>query len=89
MVTVALKVREERSAPRELVEIAPVEFPPETLGAVCPFALIEAVPAMDELRSGRTPAIDFDRTRATDSVPRRAAEAGYEVTRFRVRVWKG
>ncbi|MCX7537592.1 YeeE/YedE thiosulfate transporter family protein [Corynebacterium sp. P5875] len=80
---VALKVREQQSAPAGLTEVAPGEFALDTLGAVCPFPLIEAVSAMDELRSGQTLVIDFDCTQATDAIPRWAAEAGHEVTEFR------
>ncbi|CAM3861247.1 sulfurtransferase TusA family protein [Cohnella lubricantis] len=53
-----------------------------TLGMVCPFPLIEAQKAMDELPSGDELVIDFDCTQATESLPRWAAEAGHIVTNY-------
>ncbi|RNE49615.1 YeeE/YedE thiosulfate transporter family protein [Corynebacterium alimapuense] len=54
----------------------------DTLGAVCPFPLIEAKDVMDSLESGEELVIDFDCTQATESIPRWAAEQGHEVTDF-------
>ena len=75
-------MREQQSAPAGLTEVAPGEFSLDTLGSVCPFPLIGAVSAMEELRSGQALVIDFDCTQATDAIPRWAAEAGHEVTEF-------
>lgn len=54
----------------------------DTLGAVCPFPLIDAKDAMQNLDSGETLVIDFDCTQATDAIPRWAATDGHEVTNF-------
>jgi putative membrane protein len=57
-------------------------FALDTLGAVCPFPLIEAKSAMQQLSSGDELIIDFDCTQATDAIPRWAATDGHEVTNF-------
>ena len=57
-------------------------FALDTLGAVCPFPLIEAKNAMQQLSSGDELIIDFDCTQATDAIPRWAATDGHEVTNF-------
>ena len=57
-------------------------FALDTLGAVCPFPLIEAKSAMRQLSSGDELVIDFDCTQATDAIPRWAATDGHEVTNF-------
>ena len=54
----------------------------DTLGAVCPFPLLDAKDAMKLLDSGEELVIDFDCTQATDSIPRWASEDGHEVTNF-------
>ncbi|MFB5269492.1 sulfurtransferase TusA family protein [Paenibacillus enshidis] len=54
----------------------------EVLGMVCPFPLIEAKNAVEQLNSGDELVIDFDCTQATESIPRWAAEAGHEVTNY-------
>lgn len=54
----------------------------EVLGMVCPFPLVEAKQAMEELHSGDELIIDFDCTQATDSLPRWAVEEGHEVTNY-------
>ncbi|MGJ3509847.1 sulfurtransferase TusA family protein [Enemella sp. A6] len=53
-----------------------------TLGQVCPFPLVEAKQAMQQLNSGDELVIDFDCTQATDSIPHWAAAAGHPVTHF-------
>lgn len=53
-----------------------------TVGAVCPFPLIEAKSAMSTLTVGEELVIPFDCTQATDSLPRWAAQEGHEVTQF-------
>ena len=57
-------------------------FALDTLGAVCPFPLIEAKAAMQQLSSGGELVIDFDCTQATDAIPRWAATDSHEVTNF-------
>ncbi|MDO4915262.1 YeeE/YedE thiosulfate transporter family protein [Corynebacterium sp.] len=57
-------------------------FALDTLGAVCPFPLIEAKAAMQQLSSGDELVINFDCTQATDAIPRWAATDGHEVTNF-------
>lgn len=54
----------------------------DTLGAVCPFPLIDAKAAMADLSVGDSLQIDFDCTQATDAIPRWAAADGHEVTNF-------
>lgn len=54
----------------------------ETMGQVCPFPLIEAKNAMEELQSGEDLVINFDCTQATESIPRWVAEEGHKVTNY-------
>ena len=54
----------------------------DTLGAVCPFPLMEAKQVMDELEAGEALVIDFDCTQATDSIPAWANDAGHRITDF-------
>ncbi|WP_102691977.1 sulfurtransferase TusA family protein [Rummeliibacillus pycnus] len=54
----------------------------ETMGQVCPFPLIEAKNAMEEIKSGEDLIINFDCTQATESIPRWAAEEGHKVTNY-------
>ncbi|MEY8565635.1 YeeE/YedE thiosulfate transporter family protein [Corynebacterium sp.] len=54
----------------------------DTLGAVCPFPLIEAKDAIRRIDVGEELVIEFDCTQATDALPRWAATDGHEVTRF-------
>lgn len=58
-------------------------FALDSLGAVCPFPLIEAKDVMKDLNSGQSLVIDFDCTQATEAIPQWAAEDGHEVTDFR------
>lgn len=51
----------------------------DTLGAVCPFPLIEAKQVMAELEPGEALVIDFDCTQATESIPQWAADEGHEI----------
>lgn len=57
----------------------------DTLGAVCPFPLIEAKNAIGKIDVGDELVIDFDCTQATDAIPRWAATDGHEVTQFEAR----
>ena len=52
----------------------------DTLGAVCPFPLVDAKAVMADLEVGDSLQIDFDCTQATDAIPRWAATDGHEVT---------
>ncbi|OFO15288.1 hypothetical protein HMPREF3088_03915 [Corynebacterium sp. HMSC22B11] len=54
----------------------------DSLGAVCPFPLIDAKAAIAQLQVGDSLQIDFDCTQATDAIPRWAATDGHEVTNF-------
>lgn len=54
----------------------------DTLGAVCPFPLIEAKDAIKRIDVGDELVIEFDCTQATDALPRWAAQDGHEVTQF-------
>ena len=53
-----------------------------TEGQVCPFPLVEAKQAMEQIELGDEMIINFDCTQATDALPRWAAENGYPVTSF-------
>lgn len=57
-------------------------FALDSLGAVCPFPLIEAKDVMKDLEAGQSLVIDFDCTQATEAIPQWAAEDGHEVTDF-------
>jgi TusA-related sulfurtransferase len=57
----------------------------QTNGSVCPFPLIDAKNAMQQLDAGDDLIIDFDCTQATDAIPRWAATDGHEVTQFEAR----
>lgn len=65
-----------------LRSIAPETYALDTLGAVCPFPLIDAKEAMDQLDSGEKLVIDFDCTQATETIPRWAADEGHDVADF-------
>ncbi len=52
------------------------------MGMVCPFPLVEAKEAIEELSSGDELVIEFDCTQATDTIPRWAAEEGHNVTNY-------
>ncbi|MFX3625676.1 MAG: sulfurtransferase TusA family protein [Ectobacillus sp.] len=54
----------------------------ETTGMVCPFPLIEAKKAIEEIAVGEDLIIDFDCTQATESIPRWAATEGHKVVNF-------
>ncbi|MBM7713170.1 sulfurtransferase TusA family protein [Siminovitchia sp. FSL H7-0308] len=54
----------------------------EVMGQVCPFPLVEAKKAIEEIGPGDELVIEFDCTQATESIPRWAAEAGHTVTNF-------
>ena len=53
-----------------------------SLGAVCPFPLIEAKDVMADLEPGQHLVIDFDCTQGTETIPQWAVEDGHEVTDF-------
>ncbi|AKK03683.1 YeeE/YedE thiosulfate transporter family protein [Corynebacterium epidermidicanis] len=78
---VALKVRTEQQ--QGLRQIAPATYALDTLGAVCPFPLVDARAAMSNLQSGDSLVIDFDCTQATETIPQWASDEGYAVTDFR------
>ena len=55
----------------------------DTMGAVCPFPLVEAKDVMNTLQPGEELIIAFDCTQATDSIPQWAADDGHSVSDFR------
>ena len=55
----------------------------ETEGQVCPFPLVEAKQAMEQLSPGDELVIGFDCTQATESIPEWVAESGHPVTEFK------
>lgn len=75
----ALAGEQEDHAPRQIGERTYVL---DTLGAVCPFPLVEAKQAIATLEPGDNLVIDFDCTQATDAIPRWAAQDGHSVTNF-------
>ena len=80
---VLLKTRPQVARAEGLREIAPGKFALDTLGAVCPFPLIDARAAMAQLEPGQTLVLDFDCTQATETIPEWAADEGYEISEFR------
>lgn len=54
----------------------------DTMGQVCPFPLVEAKNAVNEIGPGDELVINFDCTQATESIPRWAAETGLTITNF-------
>ncbi|PAF52867.1 sulfurtransferase TusA family protein [Helicobacter sp. 13S00477-4] len=54
----------------------------QTNGLVCPFPLVEAKQAMQEIAIGEELIIYFDCTQATQSIPEWVAQEGYEVTEY-------
>lgn len=77
---IALKVRTETK--QGLRQIAEQTYALDTLGAVCPFPLVDARAAMANLQRGDRLVIDFDCTQATETIPQWAADEGYLVTDF-------
>ncbi|HIW47083.1 MAG TPA: YeeE/YedE family protein [Candidatus Yaniella excrementigallinarum] len=57
-------------------------FALDSLGAVCPFPLLEAKDAIAELAPGQHLVIDFDCTQGTETIPQWAVDDGHEVTDF-------
>ncbi|MEJ6014389.1 YeeE/YedE thiosulfate transporter family protein [Corynebacterium sp. H127] len=78
---IALKVRTEQQ--QGLRQIAERTYALDTLGAVCPFPLVDARAAMENLAKGDSLVIDFDCTQATETIPQWAATEGYTVSDFR------
>lgn len=74
-----------KSKPRPVDKARPLgdgRYALDTLGAVCPFPLIEAKDVFESLEVGEELVIDFDCTQGTETIPRWAADNGYEVTDF-------
>ena len=74
-----------RTKPKQARKALPLgggRYKLDTLGAVCPFPLIEAKDAIAELDSGEALVIDFDCTQATESIPQWAADDGHSVKDF-------
>ena len=79
----ALLVKHPAGAPSgKLKELGNDYYALDSLGAVCPFPLIEAQDVMETLASGDHLVIDFDCTQATEAIPQWAAADGHEVTDF-------
>lgn len=71
-----------RNNPSGLEQVGERTYKLDTLGAVCPFPLVDAKTAMENLAVGDSLEIEFDCTQATDAIPRWAATDGHEVTKF-------
>ena len=54
----------------------------ETNGQVCPYPVMEAEEAMEDLEAGDELVIAFDCTQGTETLPAWAAKNGYTVTEF-------
>lgn len=54
----------------------------QTEGQVCPFPLVEAQQAIEEIPAGDELVINFDCTQATETIPQWAADHAYPVTAF-------
>lgn len=79
----ALMVKDPTLAPsKKLKDLGEGYYALDSLGAVCPFPLIEAKDVMKTLQSGDHLVIDFDCTQATEAIPHWAATDGHEVTDF-------
>lgn len=79
----ALMVKDPSLAPsKKLKDLGDGYYALDSLGAVCPFPLIEAKDVMKTLQSGDHLVIDFDCTQATEAIPHWAATDGHEVTDF-------
>ena len=79
----ALMVKNPASAPsKKLKDLGEGYYALDSLGAVCPFPLIEAKDVMQTLDPGDHLVIDFDCTQATEAIPQWAATDGHEVTDF-------
>ena len=79
----ALMVKDPALAPsKKLKDLGEGYYALDSLGAVCPFPLIEAKDVMNTLASGDHLVIDFDCTQATEAIPHWAATDGHEVTGF-------
>lgn len=63
-------------------QVAPHTYYLDSMGAVCPFPLIDTKTIMKELDPGDELIIKFDCTQATEAIPRWAAEDGHTVTDF-------
>lgn len=66
----------------DLISLGNGRWKMDTLGAVCPFPLIEAKNTIKRIDIGDELVIEFDCTQATDALPRWAATDGHEVTEF-------
>lgn len=79
----ALMVKDPSLSPsKKLKDLGDGYYALDSLGAVCPFPLIEAKDVMKTLQSGDHLVIDFDCTQATEVIPQWAATEGHEVTDF-------
>lgn len=65
-----------------LTQVGESRYRLDTLGEVCPFPLVNAKEAMDQLSVGDELEITFDCTQATDTLPRWAEESGHSVSEF-------
>ncbi|MBD2763136.1 YeeE/YedE family protein [Kocuria sp. cx-455] len=79
----AVMVKDPTLAPsKKLKDLGEGYYALDSLGAVCPFPLIEAKDVMKTLQSGDHLVIDFDCTQATEAIPHWAATDGHEVTDY-------
>ncbi|WP_129358229.1 MULTISPECIES: YeeE/YedE thiosulfate transporter family protein [Micrococcaceae] len=79
----AVGLKEKTGASSTLRELGEGYYALDSLGAVCPFPLIDAKDVMATLDPGDHLVIDFDCTQATEAIPHWAAEDGHEITDFR------
>lgn len=77
-VNLGLKVAEKPG----LTQLEHGKYHLDSMGAVCPFPLIEAKDAIEQLEVGDELTIEFDCTQGTETIPRWAADNGHDVVDF-------
>lgn len=79
---VGIKLKQDDST-EKVTQLGNGYYALDSMGAVCPFPLIEAKDVMQDLDSGEHLVIDFDCTQGTETIPQWAVDDGHEVTDFR------
>lgn len=82
-VGVGIKLKQNNSSQDKVRDLGDGYHALDSMGAVCPFPLIEAKDVMQDLTAGEHLVIDFDCTQGTETIPQWAVDDGHEVTDFR------
>lgn len=82
-VGVGIKLKQNNVAQDKARDLGDGYYALDSMGAVCPFPLIEAKDVMKNLEAGEHLVIDFDCTQGTETIPQWAVDDGHEVTDFR------